>query len=153
MLRKGEHIATVETAQTDEKQLTEMMVGKKIDLNIDRTTPPDVEDRLVVYHLNAINHEGVKVLDDVSFTARSGEILGIAGIAGSGQKELLESIAGLQKLNSGDIIYYDPTKNNEEVDLRSKTPSKYASWASDSPSSPKTDWAWGLSATWTSPTT
>ncbi|MGN0744575.1 MAG: ABC transporter ATP-binding protein [Christensenellales bacterium] len=122
VLRKGEHIATVETAQTDEKQLTEMMVGKKIDLNIDRTTPHDVEDRLVVYHLNAINHEGVKVLDDVSFTARSGEILGIAGIAGSGQKELLEAIAGLQKLNSGDIIYYDPTKNNEEVDLRSKTP-------------------------------
>ncbi len=62
------------------------------------------------------------MLDDVSFTARSGEILGIAGIAGSGQKELLESIAGLQKLNTGDIIYYDPAKNNEKVDLRSKTP-------------------------------
>ena len=122
VLRKGEHIATVDTNDTNEKQLTEMMVGKKVDLNIERATPHDVEDRLVVYHLNAINHEGVKVLDDISFTARSGEILGIAGIAGSGQKELLEAIAGLQKLNSGDIIYYDPTKNNEEVDLRSKTP-------------------------------
>ena len=122
VLRKGEHIATVETKETSEKQLTEMMVGKKVDLNIERATPHDVEDRLVVEHLTALNHDGVKVLDDVSFTARSGEILGIAGIAGSGQKELLESIAGLQKLNTGDIIYYDPAKNNEKVDLRSKTP-------------------------------
>lgn len=96
VLRKGEHIATVETKETSEKQLTEMMVGKKVDLNIERATPHDVEDRLVVEHLTALNHDGVKVLDDVSFTARSGEILGIAGIAGSGQKELLESIAGLQ---------------------------------------------------------
>lgn len=122
VLRKGEHIATVETKETSEKQLTEMMVGKKVDLNIERATPHDVEDRLVVEHLTALNHDGVKVLDDVSFTARSGEILGIAGIAGSGQKELLESIAGLQKLNTGDITYYDPAKNNEKVDLRSKTP-------------------------------
>ena len=122
VLRKGEHIATVETNDTNEKQLTEMMVGKKVDLNIERATPHDVEDRLVVEHLSAVNHEGVKVLDDVSFAARSGEILGIAGIAGSGQKELLEAIAGLQKLNSGDIIYFDPSKNNEKVDLRSKTP-------------------------------
>lgn len=122
VLRKGEHIATVETKETSEKQLTEMMVGKKVDLNIERATPHDVEDRLVVEHLTALNHDGVKVLDDVSFTARSGEILGIAGIAGSGQKELLEAIAGLQKLNTGDIIYYDPAKNNEKVDLRSKTP-------------------------------
>lgn len=122
VLRKGEHIATVETNDTNEKQLTEMMVGKKVDLNIERATPHDVEDRLVVEHLSAVNHEGIKVLDDVSFTARSGEILGIAGIAGSGQKELLEAIAGLQKLNSGDIIYFDPSKNNEKVDLRSKTP-------------------------------
>ena len=122
VLRKGEHIATVETKETSEKQLTEMMVGKKVDLNIERATPHDVEDRLVVSHLCALNHDGVKVLDDVSFTARSGEILGIAGIAGSGQKELLEAIAGLQKLNTGDITYYDPAKNNEKVDLRSKTP-------------------------------
>lgn len=122
VLRKGEHIATVDTNDTNEKQLTEMMVGKKVDLNIERATPHDVEDRLVVEHLSAVNHEGVKVLDDVSFTARSGEILGIAGIAGSGQKELLEAIAGLQKLNSGDIIYFDPSKNDEKVDLRSKTP-------------------------------
>jgi len=122
VLRKGEHIATVDTKDTDERQLTEMMVGAKVELNIDRAMPHDVEDRLVVSHLTALNHDGLKVLDDVSFTARSGEILGIAGIAGSGQRELLESIAGLQKLNTGEIVYFDPTKNDEKVDLRSKTP-------------------------------
>lgn len=122
VLRKGQHIATVNTSETSEQELTEMMVGEKVDLNIGRTNPHDVEDRIVVNHLSAVNHEGVKVLDDVSFTAKSGEILGIAGIAGSGQKELLEAIAGLQKLNDGEIFYFDPSKNNEKVDLRSKTP-------------------------------
>ena len=122
VLRKGKHIATVNTSETNEKELTEMMVGEKVDLNIDRSNPHDVEDRLVVNHLTAINHDGVKVLDDVSFAARSGEILGVAGIAGSGQKELLEAIAGLQKLNEGEITYFDPSKDNERVDLRSKTP-------------------------------
>ena len=64
---------------------------------------------------------GVKVLDDVTFTARSGEILGIAGIAGSGQRELLEAIAGLQHLDSGEILYNDP-KTNKAENLRDKTP-------------------------------
>lgn len=122
VMRKGEHIATVNTADTNEKELTEMMVGKKIELNINRTEPQNVENRIVVENISATNREGVKVLDNVSFEARSGEILGIAGIAGSGQRELLESIAGLQKLNGGDIWYFDPAKDGEKVDLRSKTP-------------------------------
>ena len=122
ILRKGEHIATVNTAETNEKELTEMMVGKKITLNIDRTIPQNATERLVIQGLTVVNHEKIKVLDNVNFVARSGEILGIAGIAGSGQRELLESIAGLVKFNGGDIIYNDPTKNNEPVDLKSKTP-------------------------------
>lgn len=121
VLRKGEYVATVETSKTDESKLTEMMVGKKVALNIERTEPKNVSDRLVVSHLNCVSREGVKVLDDVSFTARSGEILGIAGIAGSGQRELLEAIAGLQKIESGEISYLDPI-GGETVDLRDKTP-------------------------------
>ena len=121
ILRKGEYIGTVETSQTNETQLTEMMVGKKISLNIERTEAKNVCDRLAVSHLNCINHDGVKILDDITFTARSGEILGIAGIAGSGQRELLEAIAGLQRLNEGEIIYFDP-QNRETVNLRDKTP-------------------------------
>ena len=121
VLRKGEYIGTVLTAETNEQQLTEMMVGKKVSLNIERNEPKDPQDRLVVRNLNIMNREGVKVLDDVSFTARSGEILGVAGIAGSGQRELLEAIAGLQKVSEGDILYYDPQTGKEE-DLQDKTP-------------------------------
>ncbi len=121
VLRKGEYVGTVETATTTEAQLTEMMVGKKISLNIHRGEPVDPQERLVVEHISCVNREGVTVLDDISFTARSGEILGIAGIAGSGQRELLESIAGLQHLQQGRIIYHDP-KTGKEENLRDKTP-------------------------------
>ena len=121
VLRHGEYIGTVNTAEADEHILTEMMVGKKVELNISRAEPKDPKDRLVVEHINCHNRDGVKVLDDVSFTARSGEILGIAGIAGSGQRELLESIAGLQKLDDGRIIYHNP-KNGLKENLRNKTP-------------------------------
>lgn len=111
VLRKGEHIATVDTATTTEAELTEMMVGKKVELNIDRPEPKNVCDRLELRNLNMTDADGIKVLDGVSFTARSGEILGIAGIAGSGQRELLESIAGLKHLDSGEIIFNRPKKN------------------------------------------
>lgn len=121
VLRKGEYIGTVETASTSEAELTEMMVGKKVELNIERADPVFPEDRLVVKNISCINREGVKVLDNVSFTARSGEILGIAGIAGSGQRELLESIAGLQHLSEGEILYNNP-KTGTTDDLRDKTP-------------------------------
>lgn len=121
VLRRGEHIATVNTSETSESELTEMMVGKKITLNIDRPMPEDPRERLEVKSITCVNKEGSKVLDNVSFTARSGEILGIAGIAGSGQRELLEAIAGLQDLKDGQIIYHDPS-NDATVDLRHKTP-------------------------------
>ena len=111
VLRKGHHIATIETKDTNVQELTEMMVGKKITLNIDREQVKDPADRLVINDLNCTNADGVKTLDHVSFVARSGEILGIAGIAGSGQKELLEAIAGLQKLDSGEIIFHRPKKD------------------------------------------
>ena len=121
VLRHGEYIGTVNTAETDEAALTEMMVGKRVSLNIERSEPQNVTDRLVVKDLTCISREGVTLLNDVSFTARSGEILGIAGIAGSGQRELLEAIAGLQHVNSGRIVYHDPKTGHEE-DLRDKTP-------------------------------
>lgn len=121
VLRKGEYIGTVNTAETTEAELTEMMVGKKVDLNIARTTPHDPQDRLIVRGVDCLNRDGVRLLDDVSFTARSGEILGIAGIAGSGQRELLEAIAGLQPLSGGEILYQDPATGVTE-DLRNKTP-------------------------------
>ena len=111
VMRKGEHITTVETAKTNGNELTEYMMGEKIELNIERAEPENPEDRLVVSHICSKDAEGLTVLDDISFTARSGEILGIAGIAGSGQRELLEAIAGLKNIDSGEIIFNRPKKN------------------------------------------
>ena len=110
VMRRGEHVATVNTKDTSEKELTEMMMGEKVELNINRTEPKNVKDRLIVKNISSKNEEGVTVLDNVSFTARAGEILGIAGIAGSGQRELLESIAGLVPLDSGEVIFHRPKK-------------------------------------------
>jgi len=121
VLRKGEYIGTVNTADTNESQLTEMMVGKKVSLNIDRSEPKNVQERLTVKDLYSVNPEGATVLDGISFTANAGEILGIAGIAGSGQRELLEAIAGLHHLTAGEITYIDPQTGAKE-NLRDKTP-------------------------------
>ena len=121
ILRKGEHVATVNTSETNEAELTELMMGKKVDLNIQRSEPKDCADRLTVKNVTSVDETGRKVLDNISFTAKSGEILGIAGIAGSGQRELLESIAGLHHLASGEIVYLDP-KTGKEENLRDKTP-------------------------------
>ncbi|MCQ2420044.1 MAG: ABC transporter ATP-binding protein, partial [Clostridia bacterium] len=109
VLRKGQYIGDTPTAGASQQSLTDMMVGRSVSLNIDRPYCEDQRDRIVVDHLTVKNKDGVKMLDDVSFTARSGEILGIAGIAGSGQRELLEAIGGLQNLEEGSTItYVDP---------------------------------------------
>ena len=121
VLRKGEYVGTVNTAETSESELTEMMVGKKIELNIDRAEPKDPQIRLDIKNISCIDRQGATVLDNISFAAYSGEILGIAGIAGSGQRELLESIAGLQRLTEGEIHYHNP-KTGKVDNLRDKTP-------------------------------
>ena len=120
VLRKGEHIATVRTNETNPDALTEMMVGRAIKLNIDRLDPVNPQPRLTIAGLTCKDNEGVKKLDDVGFIAFGGEILGIAGIAGSGQKELLEAIAGLRPIESGSIIYSPEGKAPEQ--LVGKTP-------------------------------
>lgn len=121
VVRKGEYIGTVPTADANESMLTEMMVGKKVLLNIDRTEPSDTEERLSVKKINCKSRDGRNILSDISFAAKSGEILGIAGISGSGQRELLEAIAGLQKIDSGEILYNNP-KTKQSDNLRDKTP-------------------------------
>lgn len=123
VLRKGSCIGSVNTSETTEQELTEMMVGKKIDLSIDRSEPVNPKDRLIVKDLTCKNADGITVLRNVTFTAKSGEIFGIAGISGSGQKEILESIAGLVKDDNGSITYINP-KTDEEVNLRDHTPAQ-----------------------------
>ncbi len=105
ILRKGEYITTVETATTNEQELTEWMVGRKIDLNIDRPSVEKTRPLLEVRNLTIKNDEGSTAIDDVSFYIRGGEILGVAGIAGCGQKELCEAIAGLRPIEAGKMIH------------------------------------------------
>ena len=115
ILRKGQYIDTVETAQANVQSLSEMMVGAKVDLNIERPKPENVKPRLIIEGINCKDKENVKTLDDVDLTVNTGEILGIAGISGSGQKELLEAIAGLQNVESGSIRLLDD--NGGEMEL------------------------------------
>lgn len=115
VLRHGEYIGDMITKETNAEEMTNMMVGRAVSLNITRTTPVDPKPRIKVDGLTVKSPDGVYKLKNVSFTANSGEILGIAGISGSGQKELLEAIAGLQPAEAGSITYIDEEKGDEEL--------------------------------------
>lgn len=118
ILRKGQSIGTVETAGTNEQQLTELMVGRAVNLHIKR---PDTEKKEIVMSVKGLNvckPDGCKGLTDVSFDMYSGEILGIAGIAGSGQKELCETLTGLMHAQCGEVCFQDENilgKNPYEI--------------------------------------
>ncbi len=120
ILRKGEFIDALITANTNEQEMTDMMVGRAVSLNIERKDPVNVKPRIIVDNLSVKDAEGVYKLKNISFTAKAGEILGIAGISGCGQKELLEAIAGLQPLESGDIYYAQDGK--EITSLKGRDP-------------------------------
>ena len=124
VLRGGRYIGSLVTKDTDVNTMTDMMVGHAVQLNIERPDPVDPKPRIEVEGLTIRNEEGIVKLKDVSFTANSGEILGIAGISGCGQKELLEAIAGLQPIESGTINYIEPDGSKEM--LIGKDPLKIA---------------------------
>ena len=105
ILRKGEYITTVNTAETNEQALTEWMVGHKVDLNIDRPHMEKTSPLLELRNVSIRSDEGATAIDNVSFYIRGGEILGVAGIAGCGQKELCEAIAGLRPIEKGKMIH------------------------------------------------
>ena len=105
VLRKGEYVGTVDTCDATEMSLTEMMVGEKVILDIERPDPVNPVMKLHMDDVTVYNREGREVLSHADFKAYTGEILGIAGISGSGQKELLEAIAGLQPHMTGKIHY------------------------------------------------
>lgn len=105
ILRKGEYVGTIETAEADQRILTEMMVGKKVDLKIDRPVVKIDRPLLEIRNLRVKSDDGSLAIDDASFYIRGGEILGVAGITGCGQKELCEAIAGLRRIESGFIMH------------------------------------------------
>ena len=115
VLRRGQFTGDMLTKNTNAREMTNMMVGRPVVLNIERPLPVNPHPRITVEGLTVVDHEGTVKLDDVSFTAYSGEILGIAGVSGCGQKELLESIAGLQKVQRGSIRYVEDNGSAEEL--------------------------------------
>jgi simple sugar transport system ATP-binding protein len=115
VLRRGVYVGEMMTKDTNAQEMTNMMVGRSVTLNIDRPEPVDPKPRLSVSGLTVRSEDGVLKLSDVSFEARSGEILGIAGISGSGQKELLEAIAGLQVIESGRIELVDDNGGRRDI--------------------------------------
>ena len=119
--RKGEYIGDVLTKDADQQSLTDMMVGRSVSLNINRPEPKNVTTRLKLEGLTVFDELGVKRLDNVSFDIKAGEVLGVAGVAGSGQRELLESIAGLYPIASGSVTYYSP-EDNKPQELVGKDP-------------------------------
>ena len=105
ILRKGEYITTVNTAETSEQALTEWMVGHKVDLNIPRAAMNKTRPLLELRNVSIRGDEGAIAIEGVNFYIRGGEILGVAGIAGCGQKELCEAIAGLRPIETGEMIH------------------------------------------------
>lgn len=124
VLRAGQYIDSMATKDTNIEEMTNMMVGHAVTLNIDRPEPVNPKPRIEVNNLTVRSEEGLTRLKHVTFTANSGEILGIAGIAGNGQKELLEAIAGLQPVETGSIAYVEDDGNREM--LIGKDPLKIA---------------------------
>lgn len=115
ILRKGTTVGTLNTKETTPKELTDLMVGKAVNLAIDRPFVEAGKSVLKIKGLKAFDKEKVAVLKDVSFELKEGEVLGVAGVSGSGQKELCEAIAGLYPVSEGTIIY-------EEENILGKTP-------------------------------
>ena len=122
ILRKGEYVGDIATRDADEATLTAMMVGEKVELDIERPEPVNPVKRLDIQHLTVRSADGITVLDDASFDVYGGEILGIAGISGNGQKELLEAIAGLQPTQRGASVEYYAPDASAPVQLIGKSP-------------------------------
>ncbi|MCL2204023.1 MAG: ABC transporter ATP-binding protein [Defluviitaleaceae bacterium] len=121
VLRKGRTAGTIATAEADKHILTEMMVGRAANLRIDRPFVARKERRLEVSHLRVKTSDGVTALADTNFILHSGEILGVAGVAGSGQKELCEALAGLCKAEGGRVAYF-PNTASEGISILGKSP-------------------------------
>ncbi len=115
VLRHGQYIGDMPTKETNAQEMTNMMVGHTVTLNIARPEPVEPKPRIEVKDLTVRSVDGILKLQDVSFTAMSGEILGIAGISGSGQKELLEAIAGLQPVENGSVCYVEDDGTKDEL--------------------------------------
>ncbi|MBO9122162.1 MULTISPECIES: ABC transporter ATP-binding protein [unclassified Rhizobium] len=104
VMRRGEMVATRKTAETTVEELAELMVGRRVLLRVQKGEANPGKVILSVRNLTVKDDRGVVMVDNVSFDVRAGEIVGVAGVAGNGQSELLEAIAGIRKPHSGEIL-------------------------------------------------
>ena len=105
VLRHGKLIATIPSAQTTKKELAKMMVGREVLFHLEKTETPPGREILTVEDVSVLNDKGLKAVKDVSFTVREGEIFGIAGVSGNGQRELIEAINGLRPVEKGNVWF------------------------------------------------
>ncbi|PTM97302.1 ABC transporter ATP-binding protein [Mycoplana dimorpha] len=112
VMRRGEMVATRETDKTSVEELAELMVGRRVLLRVQKGEAQPGDVKLSVSNLTVRDSRGVTMVDNVSFDLRAGEIVGIAGVAGNGQSELLEAIAGIRRAVSGSVAL-----NGEAIDV------------------------------------
>ncbi len=103
VLRRGKYIGTVDIENTSEKELAEMMVGREVNFKVEKEDMETGKVILEIENLKVTNSRGIEAIKGLSLEVRQGEILGIAGIDGNGQTELVEAISGLRKADSGRI--------------------------------------------------
>ena len=114
VMRRGEMVATRQTAETNAEELAELMVGRRVLLQVEKGEAKPGDVKLDVSGITVRDSRGVDMVKDISFQVRAGEIVGIAGVAGNGQSELLQAIAGMRGVNGGAItldgqaIDFDP---------------------------------------------
>ena len=122
VMRRGEMVATKKTAETSVGELAELMVGRRVLLTVDKSEAQPADPRLEVKHLTVKDSRGVTMVDDVSFSVRAGEIVGIAGVAGNGQSELLEALSGIRKAKAGLVVLngreIDPAREADPAEIR-----------------------------------
>ncbi len=104
VIRKGKGIGTVDVKDTSEEKMAELMVGRKVSFRVDKNKAQLKEEVLKIENLHVKNTRGLHAIKELSLSVRGGEILGIAGIEGNGQTELIEAITGLKKIESGKIV-------------------------------------------------
>jgi simple sugar transport system ATP-binding protein len=103
VMRQGRIVAHRRTVDTGPEELAELMVGRKVRLHLDKTAPRPGEVLLRAEHLSLVDDRGVKLLDDVGLALRAGEIVGIAGVSGNGQTELLQVLSGIRAPTGGTL--------------------------------------------------
>ena len=122
VMRQGEMVATRKTAETSVAELAELMVGRRVLLTVDKDAARPGDPMLSVKKLTVKDGRGVAMVKDVSFAVRAGEIVGIAGVAGNGQSELLEALSGIRRAEAGQIVLcgreIDPAKESDPAEIR-----------------------------------